>query len=122
MESCVSSQIKNNEQELEVLKNQVEIYYEKVNFLEEKLSYISLERDQDEKTFNDIINDTKTKLLDTICQIKRVDTSNEFETHQLISLTTWTYGCIQKSPLKFWISPKYFLRFGDLYFCAGDFL
>lgn len=82
--------MKNNDQELEFLKNRVEIYNEKVNFLEEKLSYISLERDRDEKTFNDIINNTKTKLLDTICQIKRVDTSNEFETQELLSLSIST--------------------------------
>lgn len=88
MESVSANQAKSNEQELEVLKNRVEIYNEKVNFLEEKLSYISLERDQDEKAFNDIINNTKSKLLDTICQIKRVDTTNEFETQQLITLET----------------------------------
>lgn len=87
-ESVTSIQLRNNEHELEMLKNQVEIYSEKVNFLEEKLSYISIEKENDEKTFNDIIHNTKTKLLDTICQIKRVDTTNQFETQQLISLET----------------------------------
>ncbi|XP_055909570.1 coiled-coil domain-containing protein 13 [Eupeodes corollae] len=56
--------------EIEELKNKLEISKEKITILEDKLNYINEERQNDTKTFENIIKMSKSILLDTIHQIK----------------------------------------------------